>query len=122
MEGGDIVCPWCNNIVCVALQFEADIMDLRNWHKRAAALSSNRERRKFAFRTYNRWKNGPGGGRNRLEKCVLVGIRCMFPSEAYMGHHDYEDRSVRRRAVDMMGNRINAWWVFRNGGWELEKE
>ena len=122
MEGRDVLCSWCNKSVCIFLQFEADIMDLRHWHQRAAALSSDRERRKFVFRTYNRWKNGPGGGRNELEKCVLVGIRCLFPSDAYMGHHDHEDQSVRRRAVNMMGEGINAWWVFWNGGWELEKE
>ena len=108
--------------MCIFLQLEVDIMDLRNLHQRAAALSSNRERINSAFRTYSRRKNGSGGGRNELEKFVLVGIRCLFPSKAYMGHHDHEDQSVRRRAVDMMGKGINSWWVFQNDRWEREKE
>ena len=44
----------------------------------------------------------------------------MFPDDAYMGFYDDEDLSKRRRAVDMMGEEIDAWWVFLDGGWVLE--
>ena len=115
-------CRWCGNEVCIFLQFEADIVGLRQWHQRAAALGTNRERRKMAFRTFHRWREGIGGPRIKKERCVEVGVRSLFPDEAYMGFYNDEDRSKRRRAVNMMGEEIDAWWVFSDGGWVLEKE
>ena len=49
MEEQMSTCRWCGNEVCIFLQFEADIVGLRQWHQRAAALGTNRERRKMAF-------------------------------------------------------------------------
>ena len=56
------------------------------------------------------------------EKCVVVGIRSMYPSRAYMGFYGDEDQSLRRRAVDAEGNEIDLWWEFRDGAWELAEE
>ena len=39
-----------------------------------------------------------------------------------MGFQEDEDRSTRRRAVDLNGDPINAWWVFWDGAWVLDEE
>ena len=114
-------CATCNEEVCVFSQFEADVNWLVGWHQRAAALETNRERRKMAFRTFFRWRNWGGGGREKFPKCVEVGIHCWFPSTFYMGYHEDDYRCVRRQAVDMLGKYVDAWWVWRDSNWELEE-
>ena len=93
-------CISCGEDVCLFIQFQADVANLRRWHERAEALATNRERRKHAFRAYFRWSHGD-------------------PSRAYMGFYGDEDQSLRRRAVDAEGNEIDLWWEFRDGAWEL---
>ena len=58
----------------------------------------------------------------KLERCVVIGVRAWYPDSAYMGFYENEDRSLRRRAIDMYGNEINAWWEFINGAWALVEE
>ena len=120
-EEGNI-CISCGENVCLFLQFQADVANLQRWHKRAAALATNRDRRKHAFRTYFKRSCDVGGRRKELEKCVVIGVRPMYPSCAYMGFYGDEDRSLRRRAVDMEGNQIDLRWEFRDGAWELAEE
>ena len=115
-------CISCGEDVCLFVQFHADVANLQRWHERAEALATNRKQRKHAFRAYFRWSHGVGGGRKQLEKCVVVGIRSMYPSRAYMGFYGDEDQSLRRRAVDAEGNEIDLWWEFRDGAWELAEE
>ena len=95
-------------------------MALGHWHEQAIHLKDNRERRKYMFRTYHRWR-GRGSSRQRIEKCVEIGVRIWFPSKAYMGYYDNNDRSVCKRAVDIFGNDIDAWWVYGDDGWVLEE-
>ena len=104
------------------VQFEADIMGLRRWNAAILALRTNRERRKKVFQTYHRWRSGGGGPRTKLERCVVIGVRTLFPSRAYMGFHDADDTSERKQAEDLFGNRINAWWVYKEGAWVLDEE
>ena len=118
----DNTCDYCGENICIFLQFEADVIGLRGWNRRAALLETNRERRKHAFRTYFRWSRGIGRDREKLETCVVIGVRSWYPDKAYMGFYKNEDRSLRRRAVDMFGNEINAWWEFRDGAWALVEE
>ena len=113
-------CPSCVEHVCVFLQFEADVCNLWQWNARLAALNTNRERRSQVFATYHKWRGGGGGGRTRLETCVETGVRSWFPDKAYMGFHHDEDRTTRQQAIDMFGNKINLWWVYRDGAWILE--
>ena len=115
------VCETCGEHVCIVLQFEADVISLRQWNARLTALETNRERRRMIFWTYHRWRWGGGGGRVQLERCVEVGVRSWFPDRFYMGFHACNDRTARHRAVDMFGNDVNAWWVFRDGAWVLEE-
>ena len=112
-------CENCGEPICIFLQFEADVVGLRHWHQRAAALENNRARRKHAFCTYHRWSRGIGGERVKLEQCVVIGIRSWYPSRAYMGFYADEDRNMRRRAVNLYGDAIDAWWEFRDGDWRL---
>ena len=116
----DEMCRTCDEKVCVFSQFEADVHCLGGWHQRAAALETNRERRKMAFRTFFRWRNWGGGGRETFPQCVEVGIRCWFPSPCYMGFHEDDDLCARRQAVDMFGDFVDAWWVWRDGTWKLD--
>ena len=37
-------CGFCHEEVCIFVQFEADVMGLRRWHARAAAMETNREK------------------------------------------------------------------------------
>ena len=120
MDEVEGTCKICKKHVCIFSQFEADVMQLVRWHERAAALDTNRQRRAFAFQTYHRWRDR-GSTRERIENCVESGIRCWFPDKAYMGFHDDEDRTMHRRAVDMNGNYVDAWWVYHNDGWVLEE-
>ena len=119
---GSTTCKFCDYNVCIFLQFEGDLANLRRWHQRTAALQTNRERRKHAFCTFHRWHRGVGGPREQFYKCVEIGVRSWYPDRAYMGFHDDEDRSARRRAVDLNGDPINAWWVFCDGAWVLDEE
>ena len=118
----DAACTYCGKDICIFLQFEAEIISLRQWNQSAALMETNRERRKHAFRTYFRWSRGIGGGREKLEQCVVIGVRSWYPDTAYMGYHEAEDCSVRSQAEDMYGNKINAWWEFRDGAWALVEE
>ena len=122
MIDDDTGCSYCGEEICIFLQFEADIVSLRGWNKRAALLETNRERRKHTFRTHFRWSKGIGGGREQLEQCVVIGVRSWYPDSAYMGFHEAEDRSVRRQAEDMYGKKISVWWEFRNGVWVLAED
>ena len=115
-------CENCGEPICIFLQFEADVVGLRHWHQQAAALENNRAWRKHAFCTYHRWSRGIGGERVKLERCVVIGVRAWYPDSAYMGFYENEDRSLRRRAIDMYGNETNAWWEFTNGAWALVEE
>ena len=116
----DETCPTCGKPVCIFLQFEADVCNLQRWNARLAALTTNRERRSRVFGTYHRWRWGGGGERTMLELCVEIGVRSWFPDNFYMGFHDDNDTTVRRKAVDMFGNPANAWWVFRDGAWVID--
>ena len=79
--------------------------------------------RKYAFRLFHRWSEGIGGDRKKFSKCVEVGIRSWFPSRAYIGFQPVDDRSARRRAVDINGDALdNLWWVFKEGQWVLDEE
>ena len=89
-------CNFCGEEVCIFVQFEADVMGLRRWHAHAAAIQTNREKWKFAFRTYFRWSKGIGGEREKLQRCVEIGVRTWFPSCAYMGFYDDDDITARR--------------------------
>ena len=115
-------CPTCSEHVCIFLQFEADVCNLRRWNARLEALTTNQERRRMVFSTYHRWRWGGGGGRTKLDVCVEIGVRSWFPDKAYMGFHDNENRKTRRQAIDMFGNRINLWWVYRDGAWMLDSQ
>ena len=115
-------CPTCGEDVCIFLQFEADVIGLRRWNAAVMAKPTNRERRKMVFRMYFTWRSGGGGSRTKLERCVKIGVRTWFPSHAYMGFHDADNPSERKQAVDPFGNRINAWWVYKEGAWVLDKE
>ena len=63
-----------------------------------------------------------GGARERFYKCVELGVQSWYPDRAYMGFWEDKDRSARRRAVDLNGDPINAWWVFWDGAWVLDEE
>ena len=117
----DTFCGTCNEKVCVFSKFEADVNCLCGWHQRAVALETNGERRKMVFCTFFCWRNWGGGGREKFLKCVGVGIHCWFLSTSYMGFHEDDYRCARRQAVDMLGEFVDAWWVWRNGTWELEE-
>ena len=39
-----------------------------------------------------------------------------------MGYHDRDDRTARIREEDMFGNRIDMWWVYKDGAWVLDDE
>ena len=76
----------------------------------------------MTFRTYFRWSKGVGGERQQLPRCVEIGVRSWFPSRAYMGFYDDDDRTATRQAVDMFGNAIDLSWVYRGGAWVLDEE
>ena len=116
------LCKWCEEEVCTFTQFEADVASLGGWQARITALKTNREKRKMMFRTYFRWSRGIYGPRENLDACVLFGARSLYPSRAYMGFCEVNDRSVRKRAEDIFGNDIDLWWEFSGGAWELEEE
>ena len=63
-----------------------------------------------------------GGTREQFYKCVELGVRSWYLDRAHMGFWEDEDRSAQRRAVDLNGNLINAWWVFWVGAWVLDEE
>ena len=67
------------------------------------------------------WRNWGEVGREKFPKCVEVGIRCWFPSTFYMVFHEDDDQCARRQAVNMLGKFVDAWWVWRDGTWELEE-
>ena len=113
-------CPTCSEHVCIFLQSEADVCNLWRWNARLEALTTNRERRRMVFATYHRWRWGGGGGRTKLDIFVKIGVRSWFPDKAYMGFHDDENCKTRRQAIDMFGNRINLWWVYRDSAWMLD--
>ena len=115
-------CKTCREEVCIFLQFEADVANLKGWNARAAALDTNRDRRKYAFRTFCRWSGMMGGGREQLPNCVEFGVRSWFPDRAYMGFHADNDHSARVRAVNANGVYIDLWWVYRDVGWVLDDE
>lgn len=112
-------CENCREPICIFLQFEADVIGLQHWHQQAAALENNQARRKHAFCTYHWWSRGIGGERVKLERCVVIRVRFWYPDSAYMGFYKNEDQSLQRRAINMCGNEINAWWEFINGVWAL---
>ena len=115
------VCETCGEHVCIVLQFEADVISLRQWNARLTALRTNRERRRMIFQTYHRWRWCGGGGRVQLERCVEIGVRSWFPDRCYMGFHAGNDPTARHQAVDMFGNVVDSWWVFRDGAWVLDE-
>ena len=117
MIGDEGKCAKCGENICIFVQFEADVVGLRGWHQRASALDTNRERRKHAFRTFFRWSGGIGGKREQLEECVVIGVRSLYPSNAYMGFYPNDDRTSRRRAVNMYGEALYVWWEFIDGEW-----
>ena len=119
MRSNELKCDNCGENICIFLQFEADVVGLRTWHQQAALLGNNRARRKYAFRTYHRWRKGFGGERVEFERCVVIGIRSWYPSRAYMGFYADEDQTMHRRAVNLYGDVIDAWWEFRDGDWQL---
>ena len=55
-------------------------------------------------------------------KCVELGVRSWYQDRAYMGFREDEDRSARRRAANLNGDPINAWWVFWDGAWVLDED
>ena len=115
-------CEKCGEEVCLFTQFEADVSNLQGWQARVAALATNRERRKMAFRTYFQWSRGLGGGREKLEKCVEIGVRSWFPSRAYMGFREGNDAAARIQAIDMFGKPVDCWWVCKDSAWVLDNE
>ena len=121
MEEGN-TCISCGEDVCLFMQFQADVANLRRWNARVDALETNRDKRKMVFRTYFKWSGVPGVHRQRLPDCVVFGVRACFPSRGYMGFCEDNDPTVRKQAEDIFGNLIDLWWVFRDGGWELEEE
>ena len=52
MIGNEGKCEKFGKNICTFVQFEADVVGLREWHQRASALDTNRELRKHAFRTF----------------------------------------------------------------------
>ena len=115
-------CTLCGEVICIFLQFEGDLANQTRWHQRAAALPTNRERRKHAYRTFYSWCEGVGGSRKKFNKCVEIGVRSWYPDHAYMGFYTDEDRSKRRRVVDANGDAIdNWWWFFKDGVWVLQE-
>ena len=56
----------------------------------------------------------------RLKICVKIGVRSWFPDHFYIGFHDDNNPTVRRKVVDMFGSPANAWWVFRDGAWVID--
>ena len=83
----------------------------------------NREKRRMAFQTYFRCSRRVGRERlwQKLEACVEIGVRSWFPDIAYMGFYEEEDRTTRRQAIEMFGNRVHLWWVYRDGALMLEE-
>ena len=39
----------------------------------------------------------------------------------YMGYYAGNDATARHQAVDMFGNGVDSWWVFRDGAWVLDE-
>ena len=75
----------------------------------------------MAFRTFFRWRNWGGGGQEKFLKCVEVSICCWFPSKFYMGFHEDDYQCVQMQVVNMLGEFVDAWWVWHDGTWELEE-
>ena len=115
------VCEICGEHVCIFLQFEADVCNLQRWNARVMAQETNRARRRMIFRTYHRWRWGGGGGRVQFERCVEIGVRSWFLDRCYMGYYAGNDTTARHQAVDMFGNDVDSWWVFRDGAWVLDE-
>ena len=90
----DNTCDYCGENICIFLQFEADVIGLRGWNRRATLLETNRERRKHALCTYFRWSRGIDCDREKLETWVVIGIRSWYPDSAYMGFYKNEDWSL----------------------------
>ena len=74
MVANEAICESCGEGVCIFVQFEVDVANLKGWNARAADLNTNRDRRKYAFRTFCRWSNMVGGGREQLKNCVEFGV------------------------------------------------
>ena len=73
--------------------------------------------KKTCFCTFFRWSGGIGGKREKLKECVVIGVRSWYPSNAYMGFFPDEDRTLRRRAVNMYGEALDVWLDFIDGEW-----
>ena len=116
------MCESCGEEVCLFTQFEADVSNLQGWQARVAALTTNRKRRKMAFRMYFQWSRGVGGGREKLEKCVKISVRSWFPSRAHMGFRDGNDAALQIQAIDMFRKPVDYWWVCKDGAWVLDDE